>query len=313
MSNTVPVVVGSTAVITYGPTYEGAPVTPLTVTAALTDADQQPVTVAAEPIIGEDKVTLVLAADELPVLSAGETWKLVLTWTWENADGIAVERRYVMYLDLVDESPSVDMLCTLAQVKARIGFENSQYDDRIVGLIGALTPVVNARYGREFMGQTTATRTFPVRHHSVDLGKCDLRTASAIVLHPEATVPVALTANVDYVLDPVGGDELTGTYGAVRIANTISLQSVLATKFGLAQMEVTGEWGIWATTADVPADINQAAVECILSLIDRPSANISGMSSGAMRETAPVIPATWDIPFGAHRKFLPYSRSWGVY
>lgn len=202
-------------------------------------------------------------------------------------------------------------LCTLAQVKERIGIKSTASDTKIQTLITALTPTVNARYGREFMQSAATLRIVPVRSRVVDLMPYDLRAATLVRLSPEAALPTTLTANTDYALGPA--DRLTATYGTVRLANALNLMTDFETTFGYAQLEITGTWGIWATTADVPGDINQAAVECILSLIDRPSATIPGVDGGGPREAGPTIPSTWDIPAGAHRKFQRYNRELGVW
>jgi hypothetical protein len=206
-------------------------------------------------------------------------------------------------------------LCTRADVRSRLGIQaaNTDFDARIDTLITALTPVVNARYGREFLRSAATLRTFPIRGRVVGLKSYDLRAASLVRLHPEEASPTTLTANTDYALDPIGGDELTGTYAAVRLSGHLDLVSTFAENFGVAQLEITGTWGIWESASTAPADINQAAVECIVSLLDRPSATIAGIDTGSPREGAPAIPSTWDIPAAAHRKFQPYNRNFGAY
>ena len=211
----------------------------------------------------------------------------------------------------VAPSAATEGLCTLEQVKERIGLTTTDSDATIATLIAALTPIANVRYGREFMQTGSSKRTFMVRNNRIDLAPFDLRTVSGVILHPEAETPQVLTANVDYAL--VGAGSLTSAYSILRLANGASISSTFASRFGTAQVEITGAWGLWATTADVPLDINQAAVECIVSLMNRPSATVANVSSGGAREIAPAIPNTWDFPFSAHVKFQPYSRNFGVY
>lgn len=204
-------------------------------------------------------------------------------------------------------------LCTLAQVKARLNKTTSDYDDRIDALIAALLPTVNARYGREFMPGATTKRTFPVTSRFVSLGASDLRTVTTVKLHPETTSPTTLAENTDYALMPVGADPLTGTYGAIRLAGTLSVSSDFLTAFGVAQLEIDGAWGCWTTVTDVPEDINTAAIECVLAWINKPVAQIGVLGSGEPRQVEPAVPSTWDIPSSAHRKFQAYNRVFGCY
>jgi hypothetical protein len=124
-----------------------------------------------------------------------------------------------------------------------------------------------------------------------------------VVLDPNGT-PITL-ASSDYLLRP---RPLTGTSAMLLISDKVPFTSDFHHHFGFAQVAVTGTWGIWATVADVPVDIQDAAITCVLSWLDRPSANVAGIDVSGTRDGAPVIPNTWDIPAAAHRKFLPYFR-----
>lgn len=202
-------------------------------------------------------------------------------------------------------------LCTRAQVIDRLGISGTGTNDQIDAMIAAVLPRVSNHYGREFMPHATATRTFEVRNRLVSLGAYDLRTVTTMTLHPEATTPTVLTADSDYALMPAA---LGGTYSGVRLSGALTLRSSdFAAKFGYAQLEIAGAWGIWATTAEVPADIQEAAVECVCSWLDQPSSVIAGIDSGDARAVMPGIPQTWDIPASAHRKFMPYNRNFSVY
>jgi hypothetical protein len=312
MSDTIEVVVGSTNPVLYRTTYGGVAVTPATATVVLTDAADDVVTLDNSPSCGTDGVSLRIEADEVPAENMGETWKLTVTWTYTPPGGSEDTRRDVVYLTLVEDyTNGSGILCTLAQVKERIGLKTTESDAMIQTLIAALTPIANVRYGREFMQTGSSKRTFMVRRNRVDLAPFDLRTATLVRLHPEADTPLVLAANVDYAL--AGADSLTDAYSVLRLSNGTSLTSTFAGRFDTAQIEITGAWGLWASTADVPLDINQAAVECVLAMMNRPTSTVANVSGGSPREIAPAIPATWDFPFAAHVKFQPYSRNFGVY
>jgi hypothetical protein len=204
---------------------------------------------------------------------------------------------------------SPGLLCTRDQVKARIQITFSGSDTLIDDLIATVLPTVTNRYGCEFMPQTNGeTRTFDVRHRLVDLTGCDLRTATSVVLDPNGT-PNTLTAGSDYILLPC---RLTGTYPQMRISDALGIDSAFSRGFGAAQLAVTGDWGIWGTTADVPADIQEAAIECVLSWMDKPVSDIGAIDSSTVRQQMPGVAQSWDIPASAHRKFSPYNRNLGV-
>ncbi|MEI6724606.1 MAG: hypothetical protein WCN81_00110 [Actinomycetes bacterium] len=213
-----------------------------------------------------------------------------------------------IFTDAVAATGSVG-LCTLAQVKARIDLDHVGDDGRIQALIDAVLPKFCNRYGREFMPHSTAARTFSVAMRYVNLKSYDLRTASSVVLHPEATVPATLTANVDYALAPIGGDDITGTFTGIRLAEAVNLASEFATAFGgSAQMTITGAWGIWDDVTEVPADVRAAAIDTVLAWLDRPSSEIAGIDSGTPRDGAVGPDKTWDIPWSAHQVMKEYAR-----
>jgi len=199
-------------------------------------------------------------------------------------------------------------LCTVAQVKARIGIQTAEHDARIATLIDVVLPTANNRYGCEFMPRVAEARIFDVRTRLVELVGSDLHACTTVVLDPNGT-PRTLVEGMDYVLVSC---RLTGTYTEIRLSDALNVSSEYASRFGV-QLEVTGAWGIWATTADVPGDINAAAIDCVLSWFDRPSAGVAGIESGSPRDGAPAIPNTWDIPSSAHRRFQPFNRNLGVY
>lgn len=207
---------------------------------------------------------------------------------------------------IVDTTPPA--LCTREQVKARIDITTAHGDAQIDALIATVLPTVCTRYGREFMPWTTATRYFDVRSNLVDLTGSDLRHPTSIVLDPDDKA-TTLGAD-DYILRPCF---LTDTYTAVKLSSALALDSDYARKFGVGRIAITGDWGIWATTDDVPLDIQEAAIECVLSWMDRPVADLAAIDSANPRGMMPAVQQAWDIPISAYRKFMPYSRNLGVY
>ena len=206
------------------------------------------------------------------------------------------------------------MLCTLAQVKDAVGIVGAADDARITALIAEVTQAIMRRYGREFVPHTTAMRTFGLRHHLVDLMPHELRHATSVVLHPESASPRSLIPNVDYVLLPIGAAEQTKTFLQMRVSARVSLSSEMATNFGVAQLQITGSWGAWADATAVAEDVRRAAIETVLSWLDRPAAAMAGIQElgETHRQLAPTAQG-WDIPLSAHRKLVIYSRNLGAW
>ena len=104
-------------------------------------------------------------------------------------------------------------------------------------------------------------------------------------------------------------DALANTAGAIRLSERLSLASAYRRNFRVSRLEVTGDWGIWAEDTDVPADVNEAAVECVLSWIDRPVSTITGYDAASPGDALPNMGASWDIPRSAYLKLQRYSRN----
>lgn len=200
-------------------------------------------------------------------------------------------------------------LCTLAQVKARAQYTTTSDDSRIDTIIAAVTRTAAVRYGREFVSQAAATRTFEVTGHLVSLNPYDLRSTTAVTLNG-----VALMEGTDYILSPEGADPLTGTYGALQLATRkIIGASTRSADFGHDLLVVTGGWGIWSDVTAVPLDINEAAIETVLSWLNKPSTEIAAIDSSNPAYRAVAVPQSWDFPLSAHRKFGLYSRNLGAW
>jgi len=202
--------------------------------------------------------------------------------------------------------PTGVFLCTLAQVKERYGIARDVDDDRINGFIAKATERINNEYCREFVpGSSGEIRTFDVNSRIVDLFSFDLRAAETVILHPEAEEPVTLVQGADYALR---ANPLTGTYGKIRLSQVLSLSSEYAANFGYARLEVTGNWGVWESTAEVAEDVNDAAIITVGSWISRPAAQMTGYPAdlGVGQAIVPTATPGFDIPFQAHLKLQRY-------
>ena len=233
-------------------------------------------------------------------------WSAVWTWT---KDGSTTKDIEPFWITGVVEPVSSVGLCTLEQVQRLPNITTTDDDARIADLILAATRVICNKYEREFVPQIAATaRTFKVERNHVSLSPFDLRSATTVKMHPEESSPTTLTAGTDYNLQPVGTDPLTATYRDIQLGVNVSLVSTLSNNFNYAQMEITGEWGIWATESDVPEDVRQAAITTVLSWLDRPSAEISAINAIGEQGRLPSSGGTWEIPFSAHMIFMRYQR-----
>ncbi|MBT9156745.1 MAG: hypothetical protein DDT37_01733 [Firmicutes bacterium] len=207
------------------------------------------------------------------------------------------------------------MLCTRQQVKDAIGIPGTADDARIDALILEAAHTIMRRYGREFVPWSVATRTFAARKRLVDLAPHDLRSVTSAVLSPGTPDAEILVANTDYTLLPIGGAERTGTFLQLRFSNNLTIRSSFLERFGMAQVQIVGNWGVWADATTVAEDIRRAAIETVLSWLDRPSASVAGLQElgDPHRALAPTAQG-WDIPLSAHRKLSAYNtRNLGVY
>ena len=242
----------------------------------------------------------------VPLTAEGETWSLLWKTTLEGYEDPIYDRQT---LQVGFESVAGGALCTREQVKGRGAITTAGQDALINSLIPVVLPKVSNRYGCEFMPRVTEARTFDVRSRLVELVGSDLRTVTTVVMDPNGT-PRTLVEGTGYVLVPC---RLTGTYTEIRLSDALNFRSEYASRFGMMQIAITGEWGIWGTLADVPADIQEAAVECVLSWMQKPVSDITAIDSSAPRQIVAGTAQTWDIPASAHRAFQPYNRVSGIY
>jgi uncharacterized phiE125 gp8 family phage protein len=197
-------------------------------------------------------------------------------------------------------------LVTLAEVKAQLEVTTSGDDALLGALITAASRAIARRYVREFAPKTASqTRRFRVEGRLVDLAPHDLRSASSVTLHPESGSPMALVADQDYALEPLGGS-LGGSYLRLRLSTRTSLASAFADAFGFAQLDIAGAWGLF-DTVEVPEDIKRACIVTVGAWSDRAVAQYA-IEADAGWEIRPDRASTWAIPSAAHRLLEPWAR-----
>lgn len=190
---------------------------------------------------------------------------------------------------------------TRAEAQTQLESTNSSLNALYDALITAASRALNKRLRRELTPKTSAAaRRFEVRTRVVDLYGDDLRTASAVVLHPQTSSPKTLAVGTNYRLAPVGTTEDTGTYTRLIISSSTDIGgSDEVARFGFSEIEVTGNWGAW-DTAEVPEDVKRAAIVTVGSWQDRAVAEYAASGQEDPRLIRPDRFATWAIPAAAY-------------
>jgi hypothetical protein len=204
-------------------------------------------------------------------------------------------------------------LCTLADVKQAFetGGTSTARDPRISAAITAASMHIMAKLERELAPRSTGqVRVFRLPLDAdrpiANLAPFDLRQATLLRLHPEDTSPITVLAS-QYALQPPHKPE--GSYGRVQLADTATLQSTFSLQFGYAQLEITGDWGIW-DTAQVPAHVREATAQTVRSWLRQGTSNsaLAGLS-GAAEGVQTEPPQTFGIPPGAWSAISYLKRS----
>lgn len=221
----------------------------------------------------------------------------------------------ISFLPHTDEG-SID-LCALADVKASMepAITTTARDPMIQTAITAASRRIMSWCDREFApaGSPGVTRRFPldVTQNAnggfvVDLAPFDLRSATAVSLHPESTAPITLSAaNGDYTLEPLPNQD--GTFYRLRVSPYFSMISSFADKFNYALVDVTGSWGF----VSVPEDVNRACVLTVRSWIRQNPAAYAYPDQNMAEGVQPEAPATFTLPGGA-LMLLDHYKRWGV-
>lgn len=200
---------------------------------------------------------------------------------------------------LTDHVAGTSDLCSREDVKQ--GWEatgnTNKRDPQIDATITAVSAHVMRRLERELVPKSTgAVRTFRLDSYGLDLVPFDLRSASLVRLHPESGSPVTLTSGSDYALEPV--QKPLGTYTKLHVAGLIPLVSTFATRFGYAQIEVTGDWGVWDLPT-VPMDIRNAVAQTVRAWMSQPVSQM-GLAQRPSADGSVIVepPTVWGIPDG---------------
>ena len=212
--------------------------------------------------------------------------------------------------------PSGFDLCTLANVREHMGLpaSDTSFDTKIQTAITGASQAIMDAVEREFAPATLSeARTIsldPTRRINgsvlLDLCPYDLRSVSSFKLNPEDS-PTTLADETDYMLWPV--DTPQGVYTSVRLSNAQAYSSTLYSRYGFAQVEITGAWGF----ASVPTPVRDACVLTVASAMRRdvPAFQIDEIEDP--RGIPPDPAFVYSIPGAAWKKLMPYKRSSGVF
>ena len=299
----------TTALLTYTSKVNDVATTPDTITVRIFKPDGTELGSASTPVnTGTGTQTHTVADTDADVIG-----KWTAQWDWDSGTSSHRDIEDFWITGVIEAVSSVS-LCTLEQIKFKVGIpvSTTDDDDRITRLIRSATETIQRELKREFVPQVTATRTFKVTSNRIDLTPYDLRSVTTATLHPKATTPTVLTADTDYILGPNGGAFETKTFLTMQLACDEVLNSDFSDRFGHSLIEIIGEWGVWATESAIVEDVNLAAIETVLAWLDKPSADIAGLDSfGEVRQQQPTV-STHAIPFSAFNKLDKYARKFLV-
>lgn len=217
--------------------------------------------------------------------------RLLVCW-WEITSGSLTQDTGEFILDVREHDVIGASLCELADV--RIAMELNHGEDKRLSKASELIPVasdkIQAWTQREFTPTDSTARTFRVRGTRVNLAPYDLRTATTVKLHPEASSPQTLTANEDYWLGPIPARD--GVYNEVRVWGGLDLTSTLWERTGIAQLEITGDWGF----ASVPDTVTRACALTVAAWMDKAISEYGEFVDGEVNEIQPAVRASLALP-----------------
>lgn len=222
----------------------------------------------------------------------------------------AAESLTVSYSAPSASAPSGDDLCTVADVRALIEADSgwTGRDTLIQALITDASRMIRSRKEREFVAVSSTTRRFcvPVGARIFDLAPYDLRTASAVSLHPESSSPVTLTANTDYIVRPV--QPRYGVYTHIQFSNKLNwMGSDVSRSFGFAFLDITATWGF----ASVPGEAKDACAITVAAWMRRDMTAVA--YNGALDidtpQVGPLPASAYSLPLAALMKLDPFTRN----
>lgn len=209
-------------------------------------------------------------------------------------------------------------LCTLADVRAELELPTADTtrDSLISSVITGVSRAIHTYAQREFKTETngSTTRRFMVPNlsYSVDMAPYDVRSVTSVVIHPETSSSVTLTATTEYQLHPI---TLVDTYQTIRISPWVASMHVGDTprRFGYTLVDVTSAaWGF----SSVPDDVKRAAIIATAANIDRRlDAYDTGASDLVVTDIGlqPARTPTFFIPTAALALVGPYRRNVGAF
>ena len=203
-------------------------------------------------------------------------------------------------------------LCTIADVKVAMEMSGSDtsLDPRLQAAVTAVSGELMRRLERELVPQSTGVvRTFPVSvdaaHAVVNLSPFDLRTITTVKLHPEAGAGAIILSSSEYAGQPTQRPD--GTYTRLQIADTSFFSSSFSLLFGYAQVEVTGDWGVWAVNT-IPQWVKDEVALAVRARIRQSAASdvYSQNTDGGQVMTAP--PPVYGLPRATLEAFAHMQR-----
>lgn len=199
---------------------------------------------------------------------------------------------------------------TSAELKAYMGVDSSDtsYATDAATMITAASRALNDYLQREITpsdaGPTLRRVDFRPGEYVVDLAPWDLRSCTLVQLHPEASSPQTLSADTDYVLEPIEADD--GVYQQIHLSGYLLPVSDRLFRFGRMQLGITGAWGMSA----VPDLLKRACAVAAQAWLQPIYA--AAYTPDDPREVRPGGAATFELPLAALRLANGYRRSPGV-
>lgn len=236
------------------------------------------------------------------VLDAAGLW----SWLWTGTSGTNTfvdEGTFTVETTLLGDYS----LCSVQEVKDALETNNTVDDDLIQSYIVAASQILPTRYQCEFLGPTGGTRTFEVGRYGgiVDLAPYDLRSGGTVTLHPEEG-GAALVNNSEYLLWPVGGTKLGGTYRQIRMSGRLQMNSTIAREFGYSQLRVVGDWGMF-TGGAIDPQVRRGCAVTVAGWLRRSMNELPfGLEEG--REIRPDLFVNYAVPAAAHAVLAPWGR-----
>jgi hypothetical protein len=199
-------------------------------------------------------------------------------------------------------------LCTVADVRAALETPSADTlrDSLIQTYITIYSEAIINDTDREFAPvSTAATRRFRLNmgQFVLDLAPYDAASVTSVVLHPESTAPITLTATDQYLFQPISKPD--GVFTSLELSRLMTgiYTSATAVRYGFAMVDITGNWGF----PSVPVDVKQACILAVTSAMRRDISAFAMNTDDALM-LAPDRAATYGLPQATRRLLYPYRR-----